>query len=356
MAISICSPQLGLAPESGSGGEVYDREVINRLCQQGVKVFSLLPKNRPYQQHQNLTIAYGPIRPIFPPHIFSAFVLPYLIKTYQKEKFAVLRVHNPYFIGPAALIFKKLYPQVPVVASYLHLESGVNQFINRLVVKSFDHIICISQNTQQEIIDKLNYPAKKISVAYPGVDKRFQPGKFTPHHNRGAGFTIMFVGGLKARKNPQFLLKVLAKLNLPDVQLVYVGTGPLKNKLTGSNVKVIGYVPEASKPALYHQASVIVLPSIKEGFGMTLAEAGASGLPVIGNNHSSIPEIIQNGKTGFLAKTNDINDWVNKLLQLIKSPQLCQKMGEQGQKFVRKKFTWENNLKIHLQVYENLIS
>ncbi len=350
MSISICSPQLGLSPESNSGGEVYDREVINRLCQQGVKIFSLLPKNRPYHKHQNLIVAYAPIRSMYPPHIFSAFVLPYLIKTYQKEKFAILRVHNPYFVGPAAVIFKKLYPQVPIVASYLHLESGFNHFIDRLVVHSFDHIICISQNTKQDIIDTLNYPGEKISVAYPGVDKRFQPGI------KPTGFTIMFVGGLKPRKNPKFLLQVLGKLNRPDVQLIFCGDGPLKNKLVGPNVKVTGYVPESQKPALYHQASVVVLPSLKEGFGMTLAEAGAFGIPVIGNNHSSIPEIIQNGKTGFLAKTNDVNDWVDKLIQLIKSPQLCQKMGEAGQKFVRANFTWEKNIQTHLKVYENLIS
>ncbi len=141
MDLTICSPQLGLSPESNSGGEVYDREVINRLCDSGVKVFTLLPKNRPYLKHKNLTVAYAPIKPMFPPHIFSAFVLPYLIKTYKKVKFDILRVHNPYFVGPAAVIFRQLNPQVPIVASYLHLESGMNNLIGKIVIKSFDHII-----------------------------------------------------------------------------------------------------------------------------------------------------------------------------------------------------------------------
>ncbi len=351
MNISVCSPQLGLAPESNSGGEVYDREVISRLCKAGVKIFSLLPKNQPYLKHKNLEIKYTPIKPMFPPHIFSAFVLPYLIKTYQKEKFDILRVHNPYFIGPAALIFKKLYPQVPVVASYLHLESGINHFIDRLVINSFDHIITISKATKNEIIESLHYPSEKISVAYPGVDS-----KSTPHHKNSAGFVVMFVGGLKPRKNPEFLLKVLAELNRPDVQLIFCGDGPLKNKLTGPNVQVTGYVRETDKPDFYHQADVVVLPSLKEGFGMTLTEAGASGLPVIGNNHSSIKEIIQNNKTGFLAKTNDVTDWVNKLLQLIKSPALCRKMGEAAQKFIRSNFTWDKNIQTHLKIYESFIS
>ena len=77
---------------------------------------------------------------------------------------------------------------------------------------------------------------------------------------------------------------------------------------------------------------------------------------MIANNHSSIKEIIQDGQTGFLAKPNDVEDWVNKLLQLIKAPALCQKIGEAGQKFVRSTFTWEKNINIHLKIYESLIS
>ncbi len=164
----------------------------------------------------------------------------------------------------------------------------------------------------------------------------------------------MFVGGLKPRKNPEFLLKVLAKINRSDVQLIYVGDGPLKNKLFGHNVKVTGYLPEADKLRWYNQADVVVLPSLKEGFGMTLAEAGACGLPVISNNHSSIREIIQDGQTGFLAKTNDVNDWADKLLQLIKAPDLCQKLGAAGQKFVREKFTWGENTAIHLKMFHEI--
>lgn len=349
MDISVCSPELGLSPESNSGGEVYDREVINRLCQAGVKVLTLLPKNRSYLTNKNLIVKYTPVKSMFPPHIFSAFALSYLIKTYKTGPFDLLRVHNPYFVGPAAALFKKFYPNVPVVASYLHLESGINHLIDLAVVNSFDHIICISENTKAEIIDQLKYPAAKISVAYPGVDE-----KFTPHHKKGAGFVIMFVGGLKPRKNPEFLLKVLAKINRPDVQLIYVGTGPLKNKLIGPNVKVTGYIPEAEKLSWYHQADVVVLPSLKEGFGMTLAEAGVCGLPVIGNNHSSIKEIIKDGQTGFLAKTNDVADWTDKLIQLIKAPDLRRKMGEAGQELIRLKFTWEKNINIHLKVFDEI--
>jgi glycosyltransferase involved in cell wall biosynthesis len=346
----VCSPQLGLNPESNSGGEVYDREVINRFCQKGVKVLTLLPKGRPYRAHRNLSVEYALIKSVVPPHLFSALVLPYLIRAYKRQPFDILRVHNPYFVGPAVAIFKKLYPRVPVVASYLHLETGINGWIDRRIVNVFDHIITISQSTKREIIGVLHYPSEKISVAYPGVDNRFKPGK-----KQDRKFTIMFVGGLKPRKNPGFLLSVLEKINRPEVRLVFAGDGPLRSKLTGKNVRVTGFIPETDKPEIYHQADVVVLPSIKEGFGMTLIEAGMSGLPVVANNCWSIPEIINDGVTGFLARPNDVDDWAGKLIQLIKSESLRRKLGEAGRRQALTKFTWENNIQIHLKVYENFI-
>ena len=339
----ICSPQLGLSPESNSGGEVYDREVINRLCDKGVKVLTLLPKSRPYLYNKNLTVKYAPVKIMYPPQVFSAFVLPYLIKTYRQERFDILRVHNPYFVGPAAAIFNKIFPKVPVVASFLHLE-------NQWLTGKFDHIITISKSTKTEIIESLHYPSEKISVAYPGVDERFRPGR-----KNGKNFTIMFIGGLKPRKNPEFLLQVLARINQPNVELVLAGDGPLKNKLKGKHVRVTGFIAEKDKPTLYHQADVVVLPSVKEGFGMTLIEAGASGLPVVGNRVWSIPEIIQDGVTGFLARSGDADDWAQKIIQLIKSEPLRRKMGEAGRRQALTKFTWEKNIQAQLKVYENLV-
>ncbi len=346
----ICSPELGLNPESNSGGEVYDREVISRLCQNDVRVLALLPKNRPYKEHRNLSVTYASLKPMVPPHIFSFFVLPYLISTYKKKHFDILRVFNPYFAGPAAAVFKKLYPRIPVVASYLHLEAGFNGWIDRQTIKIFDHIITISQATKKEIVDVLHYPAKKVSVAYPGVDNRFKPGQ-----KIGQKFTIMFVGGLKPRKNPEFLLQVLKKINRADVELVYVGDGPLRKRLKGKNVRVTGYISEQDKPAFYHQADVVVLPSVKEGFGMTLLEAGMSEIPVVANDCWSIPEIVRNGKTGFLAKVDDVNDWSNKITRLIESNELRRKMGIAARQLIRTKFTWENNIKIQMEIYESLI-
>ncbi|MFC1626988.1 glycosyltransferase family 4 protein [Patescibacteria group bacterium] len=357
--ISICSPQLGLSLESNSGGEVYDREVLTHLTQQNIKIHVLLPRGRTFPQAKNLHIKQTLIRPMIPPYIFNLFVLPYLLKTYFFHKFDLLRVHNPYFVGPAALIFKKLFPKIPLVLSHLHLEDGFNRLIDQATINQYDHIITISNSTKQEIIDNFSYPASKISVAYPGVDKKFQPAKY-PKKNKKT--TLLFLGGLKPRKNLIFLLKLLKSLNNKNIKLVFAGTGPLLGKLKNktaelnlqNQVEFLGFIPEKDKVKVYQSADILLLPSLKEGFGMTITEAAACGIPAIGADHYSIKEIIQDNKTGLLAKPNDLNDWKEKTLQLIKSDKLRKQMGAQVQKHVRKTFSWQKNIDIHLKVFKKL--
>ena len=359
--ISICSPQLGLSPESNSGGEVYDREVIARICQKGTKVHALLPRGRSYPRLENLKVSHALIRPMVPPYIFNLFALPYLLKTYLFHKFDILRVHNPYFVGPAALFFKYMFPKVPLVLSHLHLEDGFNSLIDRLTLHKYDHIITISENTKNEIVNNFNYPKSKITVAYPGVAEKFRP-KADQSLAKTSKTTLLFLGGLKQRKNPKFLLKVLKNLKNKNIKLIFAGTGPLLGLLKTKTLQLgledqvvfTGFVKEADKVKLYQSADILLLPSLKEGFGMTITEAGACKVPAIGADHYSIKEIIKTGQTGLLAKPNDVDDWTKKLLQLIKSDKLRQQMGKAAQKHVRKTFTWQKNINAHLKVFNKL--
>lgn len=367
--ITICSPQLGISPESNSGGEVYDREVLTHLARLGVKIQTLLPKNRNYPKSANLNVSFTPIQPMFPPYIFNFFVLPYLIKTYKKQKFDILRVHSPYFVGPAALLFKYFHPSIPLVASYLHLEekSLLQPLIDKFAIKKFDRIITISNFTKKEIRKRYKISLRKITVAYPGIEEKFKPQEknryLTEKYNLKNKKVLLFLGGLKQRKNPLFLLNVFRKINDKQAILLIAGDGPLKNKLIqkaknlGLANKVIftGFVPEENKVKFYNLADIVLLPSEKEGFGMIVAEAGACGKPVIVSDNSSLPEIIKNNKTGFLAETNNIEDWTIKIKLLLKNKGLRRLMGQRAIKYVRNKFSWQKNAEKHIKVFNKLI-
>lgn len=365
----VCSPQLGISPETNSGGEVYDREVLVHLAKLGVKSLVLLPKNRSHPRQKNLQVSYAPIKPIFPPYVFNFFVFPYLIKTYKINHFDILRVHNPYFVGPVAIFFKKLYPQVPLVASYLHLEetSLLQPLIDKILIKKFDHIITISRFTKEEIMQKYRISLAKISVAYPGVGSQFKPQRkderLCQKYNLKDKKIFLFLGGLKKRKNPSFVLEVFKRLKDYNTVLLVAGDGPLKKEMIlraerlGINGRVVfaGFVPEGQKVNFYNLADIVLLPSKKEGFGMIASEAAACGKVVIVSNNSSLPEVVEDRKTGFLAGTDDVDDWLVKIKILLKSKNLRREMGARSIKFVKKKFSWEKNAKIHLEVFREYL-
>ena len=366
--ITICSPQLGISPESNSGGEVYDREVIKHLCKAGVSSLVYLPKKRPHPKISGLQVFYAPIKTMFPPYIFNFFVFLFLLKTYKNYRFDILRVHSPYFVGPAALLFKYFHPSVPLVASYLHLEekSLLQPLIDKFAIKKFNHIITISNFTKKEIRKQYNVSSKKITVAYPGIEEKFKTQEKSSYligkYNLKNKKALLFLGGLKQRKNPLFLLDVFRKINDKQAILLVAGDGPLKSKLIqkvqnlGLEDKVIftGFVPEESKVKFYNLADIVLLPSTKEGFGMIVAEASACGKPVIASDNSSLSEIIKNNKTGFLAETNKINDWVAKTKILLKNKGLRRLMGQRAIKYVRNKFSWQTNAEKHIKVFEKL--
>lgn len=370
MKITVCSPQLGISPQSNSGGEVYDREVLNNLCAYGIKILTYLPKNKDYQPNSNLKVNFAPIQPMYPPYIFNFFVYPYLVSSYKKQKFDILRVHSPYFVGPAACLFKKNYPNIPLIASYLHLENNnmIYSFWDKLLIHSYGHIITISKFSKKEIVETFNIEENKITVAYPGLNKMYIPGekqeKLLKKHSIGKEKILLFLGGLKPRKNPAILLDVFKKLNRKDVILIFAGSGILKDSIEAKakflgiedKVRFSGFVKEKEKPAYYNLSDMVLLPSLKEGFGMIAAEAQACGKPVIVSDNSSLPEVVDHGVTGYLARTNDITDWFEKITDLLDNENKRVKFGNNAVKSVATKFSWKNNTKIHLEIFQKVLN
>ncbi len=174
---------------------------------------------------------------------------------------------------------------------------------------------------------------------------------------------LLFLGGLKKRKNPVFLINLFKRLNNKDLVLIIAGDGPLRKEMQSRTKKnalsdrviFTGFVSENKKTDFYNLADIVLLPSLKEGFGMIAAEAGACGKTVIASDNSSLKEIIINGKTGFLAKTNDIDDWIKKINSLIANQSAAKNMGWQARQRIINKFNWNKNIASQLKVYQKYI-
>ncbi len=120
---------------------------------------------------------------------------------------------------------------------------------------------------------------------------------------------VLFVGGVGQRKGIKYLLEAARKLNSAAVEFRVVG--PLPSDLSplkpyANHVQWTGRMDQAGVVREMQAADVLVLPSVFEGFGLVIPEAMATGLPVIASTHSIGPEIIRQGREGFVIEPDDV--------------------------------------------------
>jgi glycosyltransferase involved in cell wall biosynthesis len=230
-------------------------------------------------------------------------------------------------------------------------------------------VITPSYAAKQDIVKHLNIPPQKIHVVYHGIERRFCPRPINLKllHQLGCSpeeRILLFVGNMEQRKNPLFLLDVLKDLLSlrKKVKLILCGTGPLMDIIRqrvnqfalGNYVILTGAVPEHLMPDYYNLADVFVFPSILEGFGLVMGEAMSCGKPVVAFNTSAIPEVVENGVTGFLVSPSNKSEFVQKVLLLIENKKLRIEMGNKAIKRVDHLFRWERAARETLNIYRQI--
>jgi glycosyltransferase involved in cell wall biosynthesis len=175
-------------------------------------------------------------------------------------------------------------------------------------------------------------------VVPTGVDTEF----FTPYGDRPANVRprVLFVGALRAFKGPQVVLD--AAQRYPQADFVVVGDGVMAQELRDrakglTNVVMRGPLGRTAVREEYRGADIFMFPSRWEGSPRVLMEAAASGLPVIARKDYE-PESVIDGKTGFLAATDD--ELMTRLAQLLADPDLCRRLGRSGRSLMAH-FSWD---------------
>lgn len=165
-----------------------------------------------------------------------------------------------------------------------------------------DVVTAVSPYVKNWAIDELGLG--NIYVIPNGVDLNH----FHPDRKPTNDGTILYIGRFIDRKNPELVIE-LAK-QLPEYTVKMRGGSPTDiNKPIPDNVEILGYLSESELADLYARSQCLLCPFEREGFGMVIIEAMASGTPVIGLNDGNIPNLI-NKSNGRICESTDVDEWV----------------------------------------------
>ncbi len=207
---------------------------------------------------------------------------------------------------------------------------------------------------------------QKIVVNYHGLDpKKFRSDR--PRENaEGRKFKILSVGSLFEGKGFRYLLEACRILREGGLKFecTIAGGGPLKDSLESEAfclkveeyVNFTGYVPQEKLISLYKEADVFVLVIVPDkhwGIANVLVEAAAAGVPVVCTMLASIPELIEDGKTGFIVPHRDPAAIALAIEKLYINEDLRRQVGEAARKVVEEKFDIVKNAQRLKELFEN---
>ncbi len=372
-ALRICSPHCGVNPETTSGGETYEREILMRLGQAGVKVDIILARGKSHPVGvPNWTVHRFSIGRGLRWYVAPFVVPPAVKRVHDQAGIDLLRVHSLRYIGPGALWARRRYGlDVPVVSHHHHLDpSPLNRLIEKRVIEGSERVITVSEFSRRQLAAELGVSVDHVSVIHNGVDERFAPGPRDPvlaaRFGLGTRPVTLFLGGLKARKNVDLLLSVWPHVLrlVPDAVLLVAGTGPLERALRqravdlglGGSVVFCGRVAEEDKVRYYQLADLFVSPSSLEGFGLSVAEAMSCGLPVLVTNRGALPELTGRGVGAAVFDPGRPQEIVEDLTGLLRSHDTRVEGGRANRARIDALFRWDRAVSRVREVYEETLA
>jgi glycosyltransferase involved in cell wall biosynthesis len=280
----------------------------------------------------------------------------------------VVHAHDPHAVSMAALgiSMSSLAPAPPLVVSRrvdFHLK---RHSFSQWKYRQGSAFIAASEAIAA-ILASDGIPRSRIVTVHEGIDveriANVEPRSvhaefFLPTHAPIVGN----IGALVAHKGQRHLIDAAALVvrEVPDARFVILGEGELRAALE-HQVKHLHlerhvYLPgfRADVLALLKGFDVFVMSSETEGLGTSILDAMACAKPVIGTRAGGIPEVVDDGVTGFVIPTHDPKAMAKAIVRLLRDPDIAGRMGEAGLRRVRERFTVERMVAETRKVYERV--
>tara|TARA_Y100000310_G_C20674083_1_gene811908 strand:- start:307 stop:1512 length:1206 start_codon:yes stop_codon:yes gene_type:complete len=294
--------------------------------------------------------------------VFSEYMA--IKRIVKKEKIDAIHAHWIVPQGYLAAKIKKKYNIPFIVTAHAgDVFPLKKEFFRKRAIKALKQCnFCTvnSKATKQAVLNVFEVP--NIEIIPMGVDlSKFSSKKVDKRIKKKYGIEgefLLFVGRLAEKKGIIHLLEAMPVVikSFPKVKLLIIGDGVLREELENrmlalnieKNVTFTGKMSNEQLPGFYATADIFVGPSIitdsgdTEGLGVVFLEALASGTVVIGSNVGGIPDIIEDGKSGFLVPQKDSKVLSEKIIALLKNSQLRKDFVNYGKNHIKKNFSWDS--------------
>ncbi|MBW4565253.1 MAG: glycosyltransferase [Mojavia pulchra JT2-VF2] len=345
---------------------------------------------------------YSSTRPSFASSLYYAAYALQIAHDLRKHPCDVVHIHN---LSQFAPIIRALNPKCKIVL-HTHCE-WLNQLDHKTLERRLGAVDCVlspSQYISGQVQQRFLQFSERCQVIANGVDAdRYLDFLAQPQTVKSSSQKpikkLLFVGRVCPEKGSHILLEAFRQVLLhdPNVQLTLVGpvgvipyeylvglsddpkvsalasfhqqddawTGYLRQYMaqlseqvgegTAPPVTFTGLLPPSQLPNLYQQADIFVFPSIcHEAFGMPIAEAMITGLPVVATQGGAFPELVEHGKTGLIVERSDVNALADAIIHLLKDADLRKAMGQAARQRGVEQFTFDK-VAVDLQhLYTNL--
>ena len=244
--------------------------------------------------------------------------------------------------------------------SYLGKTKGLVAYLLEWIsAKLPNKILAVSEFTKTRLNKQLKVPTSKISIITNGVD--LEKIENTPPSKEKSD--IIYIGRLLAHKRLDIVIKAVAEVKnvFPQIRCNIIGQGPEEKKLTDlinqlgleKNVFLLGSLEEKEAIAHLKSSKIFVLASAREGFGITVLEANAAGLPAVvaACPNNAAQNLIQNGINGFVCKP-DLESMTRQVLQILGNGYLNDEMRTKAKQFTRQ-FSWDALVDQLVSVYKH---
>ena len=269
----------------------------------------------------------------------------------------------------------------PILRDFADLRRGkINETIDRITRSIAARYIAVSHSLRKEMIQRGLAPDKILTVHnVPDVDALKSSNRQTGSklHVRQEynippdAFLLVLVALLRPRKGVEVLITAMKKVvqYFPDAHLLLVGSDDISedpdygNRLRGltaqlgleSNISFAGFRDDV--PEILSQSNLMVLPSLfGEGLPMVILEAMTMGVAVIASRVEGVPEIIIDGKDGFLVEPGDSEQLSDKIIELIKDPVLLQDVGQRAREKILNEMNGRRHARQIEQVYREVLN